>query len=406
MKKLAIAIVGGGTAGSSAALFLSRAGHEVTVFERVPEPGPVGAGIMMQPSGLGVLARLGCVEPILTRGARVERLVCQNERDVKVLDLAYERLAPGLFGIGLHRGVLFETLFGALRASSARVVLGVSIARVGASKRGRRVLVDDLGERHGPFDLVVVADGARSPTRDSMTEVAKTSVRYPWGAMWFIGEDRDRAYEGRLFQRVRGTRGMVGMLPSGLGPGEGATPLTSLFFSVKMDEVETWRTGGLDAWKAHVLSFAPEAAPLLDQITRLAQITIATYWNVTMPRWHAAGVVFLGDAAHATSPQLGQGCNLALVDAMTLAEVLADSGDVPSALDRYTALRRDHLAYYQLATRWLTPFFQSDHRALGPLRDLLMSKTKWSGFAEREMVRSMCGTKTGIFTGSFATKMP
>lgn len=406
MRTLSIAVVGGGTAGSAAALFLVRAGHLVTLFERVPEPGPVGAGIMMQPSGLGVLARLGCVERVLERGARVERLVCQNERDAKVIDLAYGNLSPGLFGVGLHRGVLFETLFGAVRASGIRLELGVSIARLTPSRRGTRLLVDDHGGRHGPFDLVVVADGARSPVRESMTGVARSAALYPWGALWFIGKDAGGRFEGRLFQRVRGTRDMVGMLPSGLGPGEGTTALTSLFFSVRLDEVERWRDGGIDAWKLHVRAVAPEAEPLLDQVSDFSALTVASYWDVTMPRWHSDGVVLLGDAAHATSPQLGQGCNLALFDAMTLSDTLAEAAGVDDALAHYTAQRRDHLGYYQLATRWLTYFFQSDLTVLGSLRDHLMTPAGRLPFAEREMVRSMCGTKTGILTGSFETTMP
>src|SRR3954452_24479307 len=89
---LRVAVIGCGTAGAAAALFLARAGHAVTVLERVPDPGPVGAGVMIQPSGLAVLERLGCEARILARGARVDRLVCQNERGVSVLSLAYEAL--------------------------------------------------------------------------------------------------------------------------------------------------------------------------------------------------------------------------------------------------------------------------------------------------------------------------
>ena len=64
---LDVAIIGAGTAGSAAALLLARAGHQVTVYERVATPGPVGAGISLQPTGQAVLARLGLLAPILAR---------------------------------------------------------------------------------------------------------------------------------------------------------------------------------------------------------------------------------------------------------------------------------------------------------------------------------------------------
>src|SRR4029077_14505030 len=110
-------------------------------------------------------------------------------------------------------------------------------------------------------------------------------------------------------------------------------------------------------------------------------LTLASYYDVSMPRWHAslrsrgAGLVLLGDCAHATSPQLGQGCNLALCDAAALADALAETSgaptDVAAALDAYTHARRAHLDFYQLATRALTPVFQSDYTPLGFARDYL-----------------------------------
>jgi 2-polyprenyl-6-methoxyphenol hydroxylase-like FAD-dependent oxidoreductase len=401
-----IAVIGCGTAGAASALFLCRAGHSVTVFERVPDPGPVGAGIMMQPSGLLVLERLGLVGRVLGRGARVDHLFCETSDGRPVIDLPYDALGEGLFGVGLHRGVLFETLFGALTESDARVLCGVSIERVRALPDGRVGLATDAGEIYAPFDLVVVCDGARSRVRDAMTSLAKTVRRYPWGALWFIGEDREGRHAARLHQIVRGASRMVGLLPTGMGPGDAGAPLVSLFISTRTDALESTFALGIDALKSGVLELAPVSAPVLDQIRDFSQLTFASYWDVTMPRWHAHRVAFLGDAAHATSPQLGQGCNLALCDAAALADALAGAPTVGAALERYTAARRDHLAYYQLATRWLTPLFQSDAEWLGALRDATMGPASRLSFVRREMVRSMAGTKTGLVFGSMETRMP
>jgi 2-polyprenyl-6-methoxyphenol hydroxylase-like FAD-dependent oxidoreductase len=399
-RPLAIAIVGAGTAGSAAAIFLSRAGHVVTLFERVPDPGPLGAGIMMQPSGLAVLDRLGASERVLDRGARVSRLLCESHRGDAILDLEYEALAADLFGIGLHRGVLFETLFGAVQTANVEILCGVSVARISRTTRSGRFIVTESDERLGPFDLVVVCDGARSHLRDELHEITKRVSPYPWGALWFIGEDPNHDFRGVLHQKVRGTREMIGTLPTGLGPGIGETPQTSLFFSVLGSEVDALKLRGLAAWKDRVREIAPQTEPLLAQIHDLDQLTFASYFDVVMPRWHAHDIVFLGDAAHATSPQLGQGCNLALCDAATLADALAESSSVARALDLYSSRRRDQLAYYQLATRWLTPFFQSDFAPLGWMRDLLMPRFSRFGYVRREMVRSMCGTKTSLVFSS------
>ena len=150
----------------------------------------------MQPSGLLVLERLGLAERVLERGAHVAHLVCETSAGRTVLDLRYDALAEGLHGVGLHRGVLFETLYGALRESRAQVQCGVAIDRLRERRRGGEVeLVDGEGRAHGPFDLVAVCDGARSRVRDAMSASLSRSVRpYPWGALWFIGRDPDGRY--------------------------------------------------------------------------------------------------------------------------------------------------------------------------------------------------------------------
>jgi 2-polyprenyl-6-methoxyphenol hydroxylase-like FAD-dependent oxidoreductase len=378
-----IAVVGLGTAGAASALFLSRAGHDVVLFERVANPGPVGAGIMMQPSGLLVLERLGCVANILDRGSGVDALVVANTRGRTLMELRYAELEPSLFGVGLHRGVLFETLSGAVKSSRIDLRLGHEVR--------------SLAELRG-FDLVVLADGARSQLRDSLFHMT-TSVRpYPWGALWFIGKSTAQSRELRQF--VEGTARMIGVLPTG-------HDIASLFFSVRVDRKDEALRDGVDAWKREVRRVAPVTEELLDQIHAPSDLTLASYFDVSMPRWHADRVILLGDCAHATSPQLGQGCNLALCDAAALADALAEHGDdVPAALDAYTLARRDHLAFYQLATRALTPVFQSDYEPLGVARDLFLPIATKVPFVRREMLRSMAGTKTGWLWGSMETRMP
>ena len=87
---------------------------------------------------------------------------------------------------------------------------------------------------------------------------------------------------------------------------------------------------------------------------------------------------------------------------MVLSDCVGEVPSLPSALDEYSRRRKDHLAFYQFATRWLTPFFQSDHGILGVLRDALMGPMCRIPFIRREMVRSMTGTKAGMLFGDIA----
>jgi 2-polyprenyl-6-methoxyphenol hydroxylase-like FAD-dependent oxidoreductase len=398
-ERLAIGVVGCGTAGPAAALFLARAGHAVTLFERVPEPGPVGAGIVLQPTGQAVLHELGLLGPILAHGAKVRKLRCETPEKRAIFDLSYA-IDGTSFGLGLHRGALFEVLFDAVKAAKIPIACGVEMERVVRRSDGKTTLVDSGGRKHGPFDLVIVADGARSRLRDAVAPEFGAHVSpYLWGALWFIGTDEEERFEGRLFQIVDGTRRMLGLLPTGFGPRGATERLVTFYWSLRSDRFDEVRDD-FDAWKGEVLRVSEDAEPILAQIESPADLTFSSYHHVTMSRWGRGSLVFLGDAAHAMSPQLGQGCNLALYDAMVLAHCIEEAPDVSHALVLYNDRRQNHLDFYQRATRWLTPFFQSDEPWLGWFRDRLMGPMAQLPFFHREMVRSMSGTKLGFVFGN------
>ena len=90
-----IAIVGSGAAGMSAALFLERSGHEVTLFEKVQDPRPVGAGVLIQPAGMYALQQLNILDDFLSTGEKINRLHGKNEHGKTVLNLVYEDMYKG-----------------------------------------------------------------------------------------------------------------------------------------------------------------------------------------------------------------------------------------------------------------------------------------------------------------------
>lgn len=397
-----VGIVGAGTAGAALALFLARAGHRVTLYEAVDDPQPIGAGIVLQPSGQAVLARLGLLGPILEHGARIERLRCVRPTPSgtrSVVDLDYAMAGPAAFGLGLHRGALFSVLHDAVKASSVTLRLGVEVARV-EGQGPTRTLVTRAGERTGPHDLVVIADGAGSDI-ETADGVPRNVARYRWGAAWIVAPDPEQVFRRELFQVVDSASVMLGLLPTGSAPGTGG-PVVSLYWSVREDRVAALRAAGLDAFRRTVLGYEPRAAFVLDALPSMEALLFTRYRDVTVPwrwagrQWHGGRTVRIGDAAHAMSPQLGQGANLALIDAAVLAAAIDGGSDLGAALEAYSRRRRAQLGYYQWATRWLTPFFQGDSRLLAKLRDAFLPIGTAIPWVRRQMVTSMAGVHRGI----------
>ena len=391
--RLAIGVVGAGTAGAAAATLLARAGHAVDILECVATPKPIGAGITLQPTGQAALARLGLLDAVEARGARIDRLVCVRRGGKYLVDLPYADIDPRLYGLGIHRGNLFEVLFAAASAAGARITCGAKIVSRTPAQNGRRFLVDASGDQHGPYDLVICADGSICELHHEAPRCSSTP--YPYGALWVVVADPGFAAQQTLHQIVDGPQHLLGYLPTGLAPGSD-TSVVSLFWSLRVDQHASWRAAGLASWRDQVLRLDARAEPILDTLHDLEPVLFSKYRDVRMYPWHGDAIVFVGDAAHAMSPQLGQGANLALVDAITLADAIEREADVPRALAAYTAARRRHLAFYQFATRALTPLFQSDSRVLGWLRDRVFPTSRWLGFLRRRMVRSMVGIERGF----------
>jgi FAD-dependent urate hydroxylase len=386
-KPLRIGIVGYGTGGQATALLLARDGHRVEVFEQAPKLGPVGAGFLLQPTGLAVLWQLGLLDETLRHGARVGRLFGETREGRAVMDMRYRDLDPRMFGLGMQRGALFSLLDTAWQ-EARNVRCGRRIVGMNAETG---VLHDEHGVEHGAFDLLVIADGAASQLRREVGE-ARMDRPYPWGAQWCLVPRREWPFADELRQRYVGARRMAGMLPVGTRPGDD-TPRMSFFWSLpahslgaQHDEAQ-WRRDVADVW--------PEAAETLRDTAVPQGLAKARYRDAAHRCWHRGRAVLLGDAAHAMSPQLGQGANMALIDALALRDALRVHTDLPSAFASYERTRRDHVGIYHFWSRWLTPLFQSERDALAAIRDRLFHPITRMPGGRRHVLRVLTGTRRG-----------
>ena len=358
-----IAIAGAGVGGLASAILLGRAGHSVELFDQFETPAPVGSGLMLQRTGLAVLSALGLEGAAIARSSRIDHLFGKTAPSGRtVLDVRFRALRGSLCAYGIQRSALFDLLY-----SEALKTPGVAFngnTMIGEADANSGTFQTETGKRLSGFDLLIDALGANSPlSSDPRTEL-------PFGALWATVDWPAGGVflNDALEQRYRAARQMTGLMPSG-SPREGAGQTATYFWSIEGAGYEAWKARGIAAWRSEAEALWPETAPIvagLDADT----LTFARYRHRTLASPIKGRLVHIGDSWHATSPQLGQGANTALLDAFALARALEVHGkDLGAALSHYRRLRSLHVWLYQTMSWLFTPVYQSRGRLLPALRD-------------------------------------
>ena len=387
---LNIAIAGAGVAGLAAAAFLARDGHSVTVYDKAEKPAPVGSGLIVQPTGRAALSALGLEGRLMTRGARIDRLDGRLEDGARrVLDVRYNALGPDVFGVALHRAALFDMLHEAAKEAGAALLYGRQVTDAHETGPSMRLRFEGGGVG-GPFDLIVDALGVRSPL------VERSGSFLPYGALW-TNAPFPSAHgfpPNVLTQRYRGADVSAGIMPIGTISG-GSEPQAAFFWTLRADHYDAWRMTPLSRWKERVLAFWPEAAPVLGPFTDHDQFVFAHYAHHTAPEPVEGRIVHIGDAWHAASPQIGQGANMALLDAWVLSRAFRRHQNADAALGAFAAVRGEHVKLYQTISRLFTPIYQSDSKLLPALRDKFAEPLSSFWFMPKLLASMVAGTLGG-----------
>lgn len=361
-----IAICGCGIGGISAAILANRNGFDVTLFDQFDVPKPVGSGLVIQPIGLRVLEQLGAATAALAKGAKGFHMVGHEANSGRlVLDVSYGARGGESFGLGIHRASLFGALLDVAKIEGIAITGQHRVVSTQANDEGRIVSFDN-GKSVGPFDLVIDAMGAGSP----ITKLVSKPL--PYGAIWGTVDwpDTCTLQYDCLQQRYRRASNMIGVLPIGTLPGEHRRK-AAIFWSMPRAKIETWQTTPIEKWRRQATDLWPELAPFTDQIADHGQMTPAVYTHGSLRKPFGERIVHIGDAAHRASPQLGQGANMALLDAAALMRCL-ETLPLKQALPKYAKSRRLHTNAYQAMSWAFTPMYQSNSRVLPLLRDYIL----------------------------------
>jgi 2-polyprenyl-6-methoxyphenol hydroxylase-like FAD-dependent oxidoreductase len=327
-----VLIVGGGIAGLTLGRALHRQGFTVELVELSRTWRAEGGGIAVQPNGMRMLHALGLDTAVEQAGARLRRwqFCDQAGKILSESDLAAFWGDVGPF-IGIERTRLQQVLVAGVEGVRCR--LGTSIRSL--TQHDDHVSVAFCDGSSGNYDLVVGADGISSTVR-SLT-LSATPPAYTGAMAWrSIAPIRPRGLTNLQFHLGKGC--FFGLCPVGDGRTYGFGNIT---------EPRTYEplAGRLDRLRHRFAGFAGIVQDYLAALSRDEEIHCGPVDWVAVEQWHRGRVVLIGDAAHASSPMMGQGGCMAMEDSCVLAESLRRDTTVAEALESYVARRRPRVSW-------------------------------------------------------------
>jgi len=333
-----ILVVGGGIAGLTLATALHQRGFTADLIEHSPFWQAVGAGIAVQPNGIRILRALGLGPAIEQAGTVIRRWdFCDQQGEVLC-----ETDLEGLWGdVGPFIGIARTRLQQVLLAGAAAVPARLDTSIISLTQDEHRVSVEFSDGSAGDYDLVVGADGIASSVRQ--LTLSMTPPVYAGQMVWrSLAPICPRGLAKVQF--LLGDGCFFGLCPVGNGHTYGFGNVAEPRFHDAVQGRRERLRGRFAAFGGIVQEYL--AALELDEEIHCSPIE----W-VEQDVWQSGRVVLIGDAAHASSPMMGQGGCLAMEDAYVLAEILRSADSVEGALDTYVSRRKPRVNWVQQESR-------------------------------------------------------
>ena len=330
-----VIVLGGGIGGLCTAISLRQTGVDVVVYEQAEVSSQVGAGLTIWANAIKPLRELGLADAVIEAGSKIERGQIRTA-DGRVLSRSETGELERLFGeptVAIHRADLHEILLSALPAGTVR--LGAKCT--GFEQEADGVSVRFAGAPPDRAELVVGADGIHSAVRRQL--FPEVGLRYSGYTAWRgVVATRDEA--------------ALGVTSESWGRG-------SRFGIVRVDKERVYwfatanAPAGISLTAAERKSFLRQRfrgwhhpVELLLESTPAEEILQNDIYDLKpMGRWGEGRVILLGDAAHPTTPNMGQGACMAIESSLVLARCLSQEGDLPRALRRYETARMSRTAW-------------------------------------------------------------
>ena len=323
-----VLIVGGGLSGASAAISLQREGIEVELVEREPVWGALGTGITLMGPALRALKQLDLLEQCMAEGDGGSEMCLFDAQG----ELLHTLEIHGLLGhdwpavAGMMRPRLHRILAEECRGKGVSIRTGMTVMSL--EQHDDRVDVELSDGSTESYDLVLGADGMRSQIRKLVFAGQAPEPRPLGQAVWRALVHRPPSVTGEF--QFYGPGLKTGFTP--LGPDR----MYQFLVQPVADDVLPPPEERPARMRELLSVFGGVVAEVRETITAPEQVDVRKlYWLLMPPPWYRGRVLLIGDAAHATTPQLAMGGAIALEDGIVLGELLASEKDLQTVLEKF-----------------------------------------------------------------------
>ncbi|MBP5946929.1 MULTISPECIES: FAD-dependent oxidoreductase [Pseudomonas] len=326
-----VLIVGGGIGGLCAAIALRRKGIAVDLIELKSQWTVYGVGIIQQSNVVREMAKLGVLDGYLDAAYAFEDVAIYGPGGQQLARIPGQRLAGPEYpaNVGISRLALHNVLSTTAMELGANVRLGLSVESL--NDRGDSVEVVFTDGTDGTYDLVVGADGLFSKVRELLFGDTY-QPRFTGQSVWRYNFPRAAQIDHLAnYQSAAGNAGLVPL----------AGNLMYMFLT-SHEPANPWMDPATlaEQMRQRLQGFSGLIGELREQITDSSQVVYKPMEVIFVDEpWHRGRVLLIGDAAHATTPHLGQGAGMAIEDAVVLSEELTAGGSVEQQLERFMARR-------------------------------------------------------------------
>ena len=358
MAKLSVGIIGGGIGGITAAVALRHFGIDATVYEKAAELRELGAGMVLWANATRVLKELGLLEKVVADSGATDYFLVRKSNGQVLMNIE-----TGDFevpSVCMPRANLLSILVSAF--PSAQIKLSHEFSRL--EQTANKVGVLFTNGSSVEHDILIGADGLRSRVRDALFGLSEPVYRgYTiWrGIGRYSGDGMPPATSSETWGKGK----RFGILNTG---GDRFTWYAAVNVPADHKDSEKGR-------KAELLEmFAGWHAPVGELINSTPNDLIMKNGGCDHPsmrKWVRGRIALLGDSAHATTPNLGQGGGMAIEDALVLAKSLNSESSIEAALRLYEKRRTNRTKHIQQRSRLMGQIAQWENSLVVKGREIV-----------------------------------